>query len=77
MMPIGVFHTGISNNSPSAETLAGQILYTIIRDGYNLISHFRTPVARLVRGLEGVRCTVQSSLFYHSTGVSANQGTGV
>jgi len=59
----------ITQDSKATKSLAGQIFYAFIGNGYNLPSHFRTSNAIVMRGLLGVSRTLQSLLFYH-TGTS-------
>ena len=58
--------TNIAKHSQTAESFAGQILNTFVRNGYNLLSHVRTSNAIVMRGLRGVRSALQSPLFYHN-----------
>lgn len=55
----------IAYYSQVAETPVEKIVPNRLGNGYNPVSHFCTSIADLVRGLEGVRCTFQSLLFYH------------
>ena len=54
-----------SQHGQAAERLAGQVLLDCLRNGYNLLSHVRTPYTNVMRGLRGVRSALQSPLFYH------------
>ena len=57
--------TSIANDGQATETLPSYILYAFVRNGYNLLSHVRTSSTNVMRGLRGVRCALQSPLFYH------------
>ena len=57
--------TNITKHSQTAESFAGQVLYAFVGNGYNLLSHVRTPYTNVMRGLRGVRSALQSPLFYH------------
>ena len=56
----------VSVNNQTAKPLASHVLYAFVRNGYNLVSHFRTSSTDMMRGLRGVRCALQSPLFYHN-----------
>jgi hypothetical protein len=66
--PVGMI-AHVSQYQPAAKAAVSQVLYSFAWNGYNRISHFCTSVADMVRGLEGVRSTAQSSLFYHRVAV--------
>jgi len=56
----------VSVNNQTAKPLASHVLYAFVRNGYNLVSHFRTSSTDMMRGLRGVRSALQSPLFYHN-----------
>jgi hypothetical protein len=59
------FVTSESENGQVPKPLPYQVVSNCLRNGYNFCSHFRTSNAIVMRGLRGVRCTVQSPLLYH------------
>lgn len=56
----------IAKHYQPTEAAASQVLYTFVRNGYNLVSHVRTSSTNVMRGLSGVRSACQSPLLYHS-----------
>ena len=56
----------ISNNRPMPTALAGHVVFHVLGNGYNLVSHVRTSFTNVMRGLQGVRSALQSPLFYHN-----------
>ena len=67
--PLGVLESvapNVAKHRQASKLAAGKIVFQTIGNGYNLVSHVRTSSTNVMRGLRGVRCTLQSLLFYHN-----------